>query len=70
MRQAPTGYIRKQQAATVLGMTVRSVDNYMKTGLIDFYKFGRSVYFKESELLEAVEARKVARKAEDAYKVA
>lgn len=70
MRNAPKGYIRKPQAAEVLGMTIRSVDNYMKSGLIDFYKFGRAVYFKESDLLAAVESRKVARQAEDAYKVA
>lgn len=70
MKNAPMGYIKKPDAAKLMGCTIRSIDNWMKAGLVDFYKFGRAVYFKESDLMEAIEARKVARKAEDAYRVA
>jgi excisionase family DNA binding protein len=69
MKNAPMGYIQKAAAAKLMGCTIRSIDNWMKAGLIDFYKFGRAVYFKESDLMQAVESRKVARKAEDGYKV-
>jgi len=70
MKKSPKGYITKQQAADLLGMTARTIDNYMKTGLVDYYKFGRAVLFKESEIMASVEACKVARKTENAYKVA
>ena len=64
-RVAPVGYITKPNAAKLMGCTSRSIDNWMKAGIIDYYKFRRAVYFKESDLLEAVEARKVARDAEE-----
>lgn len=59
MKSAPIGYIKKEQAAKVLGATVRSIDNWMKMKMIPYYKFGRSVFFKESDLLETIEKRKV-----------
>ena len=54
------GYINKIEAASVMGCTVRSIDNWMKSKLIPHYKFGRAVYFKESALMESIEKHKVA----------
>lgn len=44
------GYINKHECARLLGRTVRSVDTYMAEGLIPFYKLGRTVAFKWSEV--------------------
>lgn len=51
--RAPIGYLRKPQAADRLAVTLRTLDNWMKRGIIKSHKVGRSVYFKESELFEA-----------------
>jgi excisionase family DNA binding protein len=53
---APKGYILKADAAKICGCTKRTVDNLMRRKLIPFYKFGRRVYFKEADLLKAIEA--------------
>jgi len=58
-RGTPMGYINKIEAASIMGCTVRSIDNWMKLKLIPHYKFGRAVLFKESDLLEAIEKTKV-----------
>jgi excisionase family DNA binding protein len=44
------GYINKHECARLLGRTVRSVDTYMARGIIPFYKLGRTVAFKWSEV--------------------
>lgn len=54
-RQAVNGpgyesYIDKRECARRLGRTVRSVDTYMALGIIPFYKLGRTVAFKWSEV--------------------
>lgn len=46
----PEGYIDKHECARLLGRTVRSVDTYMAEGLIPYYKLGRTVAFKWSEV--------------------
>ena len=43
-------YIAKHECARRLGRTVRSVDSYMEKGIIPFYKLGRTVAFKWSEV--------------------
>ncbi len=58
-RTAPKGFIKKHEAAQILGCTTRSVDNWMKQELIPYYKFGRAVYFKEQDLLDSIEKCKV-----------
>ena len=50
------GYINKPECARRLGKTVRSVDTYMKLGLIPFYKLGRTVAFKWSEVDEYIKS--------------
>jgi len=44
------GFIDKRECARLLGRTVRSVDTYMAAGVIPFYKLGRTVMFKWSEV--------------------
>ena len=49
----PEVYIKKSEVARRLQKQVRTVDNWMKRGLLPYYKIGRTVCFKWSE----VEAR-------------
>ena len=58
-RNAPVGFIRKPMVADLLGIGIRSVDNYMRRGLIPYYKFGRKVFFKEEEILKALNSCRV-----------
>jgi excisionase family DNA binding protein len=46
----PEGYIKKPEVARRLNKTVRTVDNWMKRGLLPYYKIGRSVEFKWSDV--------------------
>ena len=48
--QAYEGYIDKRECARRLGRTPRSVDTYMALGMVPFYKLGRTVAFKWSEV--------------------
>jgi hypothetical protein len=50
------GYINKRALARQLGRTVRSIDTYMAKGIIPFYKLGRTVVFKWSEVDEHIKA--------------
>ena len=43
-------YIDKYELARRLGRTVRSVDTYMAKGMLPFYKLGRTVAFKWTEV--------------------
>lgn len=53
---APEGYIDKHETARRLGRTVRSVDTYMMKGIVPFYKLGRTVAFKWSEVDAHIQA--------------
>jgi predicted DNA-binding transcriptional regulator AlpA len=44
------GYINKAECAKRLGKTVRSIDTYMAQGILPYYKLGRTVAFKWSEV--------------------
>jgi excisionase family DNA binding protein len=44
------GFIKKDEVAKRLGKTVRCIDNWMARGLIPFFKIGRSVMFKWSDV--------------------
>ena len=39
-------YLNKSQVAKHLGVTVRTVNSFMKRGLLVYYKIGRTVRFK------------------------
>ena len=43
-------FINKAEVAKRLRKKVRTVDNWMKRGLLPYYKIGRSVCFKWSEV--------------------
>jgi hypothetical protein len=56
MPVVPEGYIDKHETARRLGRTVRSVDTYMTKGIVPFYKWGRTVAFKWSEVDAHIQA--------------
>ncbi len=43
-------FITKPEVARRLGKRVRTIDNWMHQGLLPYYKLGRSVAFKWSEV--------------------
>ena len=43
-------FINKEEVARRLGKTLRTVDNWMSRGLLPYYKIGRSVEFKWSDV--------------------
>jgi len=49
-------YIDKPEVARRLGKTVRTVDTYMRKGIVPFYKLGRTVAFKWSDVDEHLKA--------------
>ena len=49
-------FINKAEVARRLRKQVRTVDNWMRSGVLPYYKIGRSVVFKWSEI-EAALAR-------------
>lgn len=53
----PEHYIDKHECARRLGRTVRSVDTYMAKGLLPYYKLGRTVAFKWSEVDATIQAK-------------
>lgn len=48
----PEGFIKKGEVARRLQKQVRTVDNWMKRGLLPYYKINRSVSFRWSEVEE------------------
>ena len=47
---SPEGFIGKTEVARRLNKTIRTVDNWMSRGLLPYYKIGRSVEFKWSDV--------------------
>ena len=47
--------ITKRQVAMHMGVTVRAVDNWMGRRLVPYYKIGRNVRFRMSEILRHFE---------------
>jgi len=43
-------YINKPEVAHRLGKSLRTVDNWIQRGILPYYKIGRSVEFKWSEV--------------------
>jgi excisionase family DNA binding protein len=46
----PEVFIGKNEVARRLNKTLRTVDNWMQRGLLPYYKIGRSVVFKWSDV--------------------
>lgn len=49
----------KKQAAALLGVTTRTIDNYMKENQFPVYKYRNMVRFKKDEIIEFLERNKV-----------
>ena len=47
----------KKQAAKLLNVSLATIDNYRRNGLIPSYRIGSAVRFKRSELIEAITAK-------------
>jgi excisionase family DNA binding protein len=47
---SPEGFIGKTEVARRLNKTIRTVDNWMSRGILPYYKIGRSVEFKWSDV--------------------
>lgn len=47
-------FIDKREVARRLKKKVRTIDNWMKRGILPYYKIGRSVSFKWSEIEAAL----------------
>jgi excisionase family DNA binding protein len=43
-------FLKKHQVAEWLQVTTRTVDDYMKRGLLPFYKLGRTVRFNQQDV--------------------
>ena len=43
-------YLTKPEVAERLRKTIRTIDNWMKRGILPYYKMGRSVSFKWSDV--------------------
>jgi excisionase family DNA binding protein len=48
--QMPEGFIGKKEVARRLNKGMRTVDYWMERGILPYYKIGRSVEFKWSEV--------------------
>ena len=46
----PETFINKVEVAQRLGKTLRTVDNWMGRGILPYYKIGRSVSFRWTEI--------------------
>ena len=44
--------VDKAEIAKMLGMTIRTVDNWMDRGLIPYFKIGRSVRFRKNDVIQ------------------
>jgi excisionase family DNA binding protein len=46
----PEGFIDKAEVARRLNKTIRTVDNWMARGILPYYKLGRTVAFRWSDV--------------------
>jgi len=49
--------LTRKEAADLLSITLPTLHHWSKTGLIQAYYLGRRIYYKESELLNALQKR-------------
>ena len=43
-------YLSKDEVAVILGVTIRTVETYMRDGLLPYYKISRTVRFKLADV--------------------
>lgn len=64
-----TGFLTKRQIAKLLQVTTRTIDDYMKKGILPFYKWSRIVRFRWDEVQASLAQNcRVARRALGASK--
>jgi predicted site-specific integrase-resolvase len=51
----PLGFIREDRALEILGISRGTLTNWRKSGIIKSYKVARHLFFKEHELIKAIE---------------
>jgi excisionase family DNA binding protein len=57
---SPNALMRKKAAADYLGIAVRTLDHYMKKGVVPYFKIaGKSVRFRTADLDSAMEKFRV-----------
>ena len=44
------GFLTKKEVASLLRVTTRTVDEYMRKGIIPFYKLSRTIRFKLADI--------------------
>lgn len=59
MKDTDSEYLNVTQAATLLGVSVDTIYSWTMRKTIPFYKLGRLVRFKKSELMEFIEGKKI-----------
>lgn len=64
-KMAPHDFLTKRQAAAILNVCTRTLDNLRADGKLTYYKMGRSVFYKEADLWECVQSCRVAKSAND-----
>jgi excisionase family DNA binding protein len=57
-------FLRAREAATWLGVPLRSLHQYVRQGLLPSYKLGRHRLFRKGELLSALGADRTATRSE------
>ena len=50
--KADVQMVGKEEVAKMLGMTIRTVDNWMGRGLLPYFKIGRSVRFRMDDVVQ------------------
>ena len=50
--KADVQMVGKEEVAKMLGMTIRTVDNWMSRGLLPYFKIGRSVRFRMDDVMQ------------------
>ena len=55
-KSASENYLSEKQAAGFLKCSISKIQIFRKSGLIEFFKFGRRILYKEDVLREFVEA--------------
>ena len=61
--ERPLNLLTKQQAADLLRVCKRSIDNWQKDGLIAYYKFGRICAYDRDDLIDFVNRSRIPAKA-------
>ena len=47
--------LNRKEAASFLKISLRTISKYQEDGTIPHYRLGRAIYFKKSELIQALE---------------